>query len=137
MSDFHLPPVLQQSTVASVSEIPYGVRMTKAPDWWSNAKGEGVVIAVLDTGCDLNHVDLKGRVIDGRNFTPDYNRDRYNYSDNQGHGTHVAATIAGIENELGVVGIAPAAKLLIGKVLDKDGSGDYNGIVAGIRWAVD
>ena len=96
-------------------------------------KGQGTVVGILDTGIDMTHPDLKTRVIDGRNFTNEGPRN--DFTDRNGHGTHVAGTIAGIEDDSGVVGVAPEASLLIGKVLNSRGIGDYAGITDAIRWA--
>lgn len=115
-------------------EIPFGVRQLQAPEIWAQGeKGSGIVVAVLDTGVDMFHPDLKPNIIDGRNFTNEGSRE--DYQDLNGHGTHCAGTIAGVENEKGVVGVAPEAKLLIGKVLDGSGSGSYYSIIQGIKWA--
>ena len=115
-------------------EIPYGVKQLQAPEIWAQGeKGSGIVVAVLDTGIDMFHPDLKPNIIDGRNFTNEGCKD--DYQDLNGHGTHCAGTIAGVENEKGVVGVAPEAKLLIGKVLDSNGSGSYRSIIQGIEWA--
>ena len=99
-------------------------------------KGQDVVVAVLDTGCDTNHIDLKDRIIGGRNFTKDYEADPNVYLDNNGHGTHVAGTIAATENGVGVLGVAPLAKMLVLKVLAGDGSGSYEQIIEAIHYAV-
>ena len=129
-----LLPFEVQGLQSTSFEIPYGVNQLQAPEIWAQGeKGSGIVIAVLDTGIDMNHPDLKPNIIDGRNFTNEGSES--NYSDNNGHGTHCAGTIAGVENEKGVVGVAPEAKLLIGKVLDKNGSGSYRSIIQGIKWA--
>jgi major intracellular serine protease len=117
----------------AATHIPYGIKQMKAPDLWAEGeKGEGVVICILDTGIS-KHPDLDDRVIDGRNFTNEGSAS--DYTDRNGHGTHVAGIIAASENGTGIVGIAPKASLLIGKVLNKNGSGDYKGITDGIRWA--
>jgi major intracellular serine protease len=129
-----LLPFEVQGLQSTSFEIPYGVNQIQAPEIWAQGeKGSGIVIAVLDTGIDTNHPDLKPNIIDGRNFTNEGCES--DYSDNNGHGTHCAGTIAGVENEKGVVGVAPEAKLLIGKVLDKNGSGSYRSIIQGIKWA--
>lgn len=78
-----------------------------------------MIVAVIDTGCDFNHPDLKDRIIGGINFTQDYNGDPNNYMDNNGHGTHVAGTIGAGMNGFGVVGVAPEVKLLIVKSLGR------------------
>jgi major intracellular serine protease len=96
-----------------------------------------MTIAILDTGCDLTHPDLKERIIGGRNFTNDDNGNQDVYRDYNGHGTHVAGTIAATQNQQGVVGVAPEANLLIVKVLDKNGSGQYEWIINGIHYAIE
>lgn len=118
---------------SSAAEIPYGIRQIQAPDLWDKGEqGEGIVIAILDTGIDRDHPDLKNQIIDGRNFS---GGDKEDFNDGNGHGTHVAGTIAAENNQWGVVGVAPKAKLLIGKVLDDSGSGSYKSIIDGIEWA--
>ncbi|MEU0160480.1 S8 family serine peptidase [Streptomyces sp. NPDC006261] len=101
--------------------------------WKAGYTGKGVKIAVLDTGVDGTHVDLKGKIVAAKNFTrsPDL-------KDRIGHGTHVASTAAGSGAKSGgkFKGVAPDAKLLAGKVLGDDGYGDDSGILAGMEWAV-
>jgi len=92
--------------------------------------GTGVKVAVLDTGADANHEDLK--VTLGKDFT----NSRSGWNDVHGHGTHCCGIIAATDNEVGCVGVAPGVTLLAGKVLGDDGSGSYNGIAAGVAWAV-
>lgn len=129
-----LLPFDVQALQSTSFEIPYGVNQLQAPEIWAQGeKGSGIVVAVLDTGIDMHHPDLKPNIIDGRNFTNEGCKD--DYQDLNGHGTHCAGTIAGVENEKGVVGVAPEAKLLIGKVLDSNGSGSYRSIIDGIKWA--
>ena len=129
--------ILSIAAEVTFTEIPAGVKLVNAQKVWDKSeKGKDIVVAVLDTGCQTDHVDLKDRIIDGRNFTTDYNRDPYNFSDNAGHGTHVAGTIAASENNKGVLGVAPLAKLLIVKVLAGNGSGAYKWIINGINYAV-
>ncbi|WP_078411555.1 S8 family peptidase [Priestia abyssalis] len=120
-----------------VNEIPRGVEMIQAPKIWDRTKGKGITVAILDTGCDIAHPDLKKRIIGGRNFTGDDSGNLDLYKDYNGHGTHVAGTIAAIQNNTGVVGVAPEANLLIIKVLDKNGSGQYEWIINGIYYAIE
>ncbi|MGI8313676.1 S8 family peptidase [Halobacillus mangrovi] len=136
MSEMKLIPYRTVEVLQSTSEVPKGVQMVEAEDLWVDSdRGRGSVVAVIDTGCQLDHPDLKGRIIGGRNFTSDYESDPENYADNNGHGTHVAGTIAAIENGEGVVGVAPEASLLVLKVLKGSGSGEYKWIIDAIEYA--
>jgi subtilisin family serine protease len=106
-----------------------------APEAWrAGYDGTGVTVAVLDTGIDSNHPDLKGRIAAERNFTADPDA-----VDRHGHGTHVASTVAGSGAASGGThrGVAPGARLLNAKVLDEGGSGRESDIIAGMQWAVD
>ncbi|MEU7749792.1 S8 family serine peptidase [Nonomuraea sp. NPDC049158] len=105
-----------------------------APEAWAaGLKGEGVKVAVLDTGIDLGHPDVAGRVVASANFTAEAD-----IQDGHGHGTHVASTIAGngAASDGKYTGVAPKASLLIGKVIDKSGNGFESDIMAGMEWAV-
>ena len=98
--------------------IPDGVKMIKAPEFWEKGRyGEGIVIAIIDTGCDINHPDLHDRIVGVKNFTDDDNGQSDIVIDYVGHGTHVAGIIAANKNGTGIVGVAPKAKLLIIKAL--------------------
>lgn len=99
--------------VKKVNEVPKGVGMIQAPKIWDQTKGKGITVAILDTGCDTTHPDLKERIVGGRNFTNDEDGNLDVYEDYNGHGTHVAGTIAAIQSNTGVVGVAPEANLLI------------------------
>ena len=114
-----------------------GVELIQAPKIWNKTKGKGVTVAVLDTGCDSTHPDLQERIIGGRNFTDDDGSNPDIFLDYNGHGTHVAGTIAAQQNDNGVVGVAPEASLLIVKVLNKKGSGQYEWIINGINYAIE
>ncbi|WP_033543816.1 S8 family peptidase [Planococcus sp. CAU13] len=139
MANIHLIPYRIEEVSPQAPQIPEGVRMIQAPAVWEAAKkGEGNVIAILDTGCQPDHPDLKGRIIEGRNFTADFGGDPANFDDNNGHGTHVAGTAAASHREGGgIAGVAPEAHLLILKVLSGEGGGDYSWIIEGIHYAVD
>ncbi|MGW7085551.1 S8 family peptidase [Streptomyces sp. NPDC054871] len=102
--------------------------------WAAGFDGKGVKVAVLDTGVDATHADLKDQVVGEKNFTKAADaKDRY------GHGTHVASIAAGTGAKSGgkFKGVAPGAKLLNGKVLDDSGYGDDSGIIAGMEWAAE
>ncbi|UFR02657.1 S8 family serine peptidase [Streptomyces sp. Go40/10] len=100
--------------------------------WAAGYTGKGVKVAVLDTGVDTSHPDLKNQVLESKNFTA-----AADATDHFGHGTHVASIVAGTGAKSGgkYKGVAPDAKLLNGKVLDDSGSGDDSGILAGMEWA--
>ncbi|PRY02437.1 S8 family peptidase [Allonocardiopsis opalescens] len=105
-----------------------------APDAWeAGFDGEGVTVAVLDSGVDSDHPDLAGQIGQMEDFaftgSPE---DRY------GHGTHVASIIAGTgASSVGHPGVAPGATLISGKVLDDTGGGYESDILAGMEWAAD
>lgn len=101
--------------------------------WASGADGQDVKVAVLDTGADAGHPDLAGRVAASSDFTG-----KGSIADGHGHGTHVAGILAGsgAGNDGLRKGVAPAADLLVGKVLNDGGSGQTGWILAGMEWAV-
>ena len=99
----HLIPYQVDEVVEMVQVVPKGIELIAAPEMWENAKGEGITVAILDTGCDVTHPDLSERIIGGRNFTGDDDGQPDVYIDYNGHGTHVAGTIAAINNGTGVV----------------------------------
>ncbi|MGJ5628196.1 S8 family serine peptidase [Nostoc sp. CALU 1950] len=148
-----------QNTFADVPNLGgnnWGADLVKAPEVWAHGyTGQGVVVAVVDTGVDYNHEDLRNNIwtnaneIAGNGIDDDgngYIDDNYgwNFSGNNnntldinGHGTHVSGTIAGENNNYGVTGIAYNAKIMPVKVLNDSGSGSYSSISKGIRYAVD
>jgi subtilisin family serine protease len=111
---------------------PWGIDMVKAPDAWNTTQGSAVRVMVLDTGVDQNHPALKGQFDAGKNFTGGSAND---FKDDVGHGTHVAGTILGAGTNGSVVGVAPKARLLMGKVCSTIGC-PSTAIAAGINWAV-
>ncbi|MEM5010470.1 S8 family peptidase [Niallia taxi] len=130
-------PYKVEQVVQMTNEVPTGIQQIQAPALWGKSKGKGMKIAILDTGCDTTHPDLQERIIGGYNFTDDDNSNPDIYTDYNGHGTHVAGTIAAVENANGVVGAAPESSLLIVKVLNGQGSGQYDWIANGINYAIE
>ncbi|MBO0603739.1 S8 family peptidase [Sporosarcina sp. E16_3] len=133
----HVIPYEVIAQATEVHEVPPGVELIQAPAIWKDTKGKGITVAILDTGCDSSHPDLQNQIIGGRNFTDDDGSNPDIFLDYNGHGTHVAGTIAAQQNDKGVVGVAPEASLLIVKVLNRKGSGQYGWIIAGIHYAIE
>ena len=104
--------------------VPWGISAVKATDAFSINKGAGATVCVVDTGIDKDHPDLVDNIIGGENFVVKKGRvDSNGWDDDNDHGTHVAGTIAALDNSIGVVGVAPEASLFGVKVLDRRGSG--------------
>ncbi len=111
----------------STQETPYGITRVKGG---VNYTGTSVAW-ILDTGIDLTHPDLNVDASRGFNaFTS--GRDGGSLNDGNGHGTHVAGTVAAINNGIGVIGVAAGATVIPVKVLDSRGSGSYSGVIAGV-----
>lgn len=111
----------------------WSITAFRLPDAWHLTQGEGVTIAVLDTGADLDHPDLKDNLLEGMNFV----RRGQPPEDDNGHGTHATGILVASNNDIGVVGVAPKAKVLPVKVLDKHGNGNLLAVAEGVRWAAD
>jgi len=111
--------------------IPYGVKMSGAPAIWNYTMGRGIRVGVIDTGADVNHIDLKDRIKKYKDFT---NEGIYDYN---GHGTHVCGIIAASKNNVGIVGVAPECELFVAKAFKKDGTGEEEYIIKAINWLID
>ncbi|WP_299702589.1 S8 family peptidase [uncultured Pontibacter sp.] len=107
--------------------VPYGITRV------GYASGAGKTAWVIDSGVDLDHPDLNVDV--ARSFTAfTSGKDAGSADDGNGHGTHVAGTIAARNNTIGVVGVAYDATVVAIKVLDSRGSGSYSGVIAGVDY---
>lgn len=109
----------------------WGLQALNVPN--SQFTGEGVRVAVLDTGIDVDHPDLKHKIVASRSFVSGELVDDFN-----GHGTHCCGTVAGALSDGNMLqyGVAPSAELVVGKVLSNGGSGRQRDILAGMIWAV-
>ncbi|MDA7977626.1 MAG: S8 family peptidase [Pirellulales bacterium] len=137
MSTWRLPPIFEVSSAILPHEltdlIDWGQKLVGLPAAWKQTRGEGIDVAVLDTGCDTSHPDLQGAIIGARDFTDS----RSGAEDAHGHGTHCASVIGARADGRGIRGGASACQLLIGKVLGDSGAGSDQSIVDGLEWAVD
>jgi serine protease len=123
----------------------WGLDQIRAEDAWASSTGSGAVVAVVDSGVDLNHPDLKANLVPGATFigcnpscgNGDWKGPDGVGQDNDTHGTHVSGIIAAVTNNgIGVAGTAPDAKIMPIKALE-DGSGAFEDIANGIRYAAD
>lgn len=119
----------------------WGLRQIHAQDAWRVGRGAGATVAVVDTGVDLRHPDLVGRVVLGIDLwelRPGGRPDCSGPQDEQFHGTMVAGVIAAqVRNGIGIAGVAPRAKLMPVRVRDVVDSLDFRQVGRGIRWAAD
>ncbi len=136
----------QLAAIPNYFPLQWGLQAIQAPAAWAaGVRGNGAVVAVLDTGFVLEHPDLQGQYLPepvSQSFVPGetlaftYNPDpdvKAEFS----HGTHVAGIIAAKDDGQGVVGVAPEAKLLLLKVMSDQGWGDFYWILQGIVYAAD
>lgn len=111
--------------------VDWGVKAVGSSSVWENGlTGKGVKVAILDTGVNANHPDLK--VVSGQSFVSYTD----SYQDDNGHGTHVAGIIAALNNSIGIVGVAPEASIYAAKVLDENGDGFTSDVVKAIEWSL-
>ncbi|ELZ36466.1 S8 family serine peptidase [Halorubrum tebenquichense] len=122
----------------------YGLDMINATEVWDayNSQGEGVEVAVLDTGVNEDHPDLPELSDEQwQSWDGDGNPVESEPNDGDGHGTHTSGTVVGSDDPDGsgtpAFGVAPEAELYHGKVLADDGSGTFTRVAAGMEWAVD
>lgn len=111
---------------------------TPTPALTISETGEGVVVAFIDTGIDLDHPEFSGRVLPGTCIGDPSTKcagDAALGADNNGHGTHVAGIVGAANDGVGATGVAPGASLLPVKVLDARGNGSFDDVAAGITYA--
>ena len=132
------PPGRNKTSTQPAQKIPWGVDRIDADIAWAYSNGTEVKIAVLDTGIDYNHPDLKDNIKGGVSVVgPRTSTNPKDWKDKNGHGTHVAGIIAAENNDIGVVGVAPKAWLFAVKVLNNAGRGSYADVIDGIQWAIE
>lgn len=121
------------AAVPAGQETPWGIARVKAPAAWATSRGKGVKLVVIDTGIDMTHPELAGIIKGGWNAIST----AATFNDDNGHGTHCSGTIAAKDDDKGVVGVAPQIDLYGVKVLDANGSGTFDDVIAGMLWAVE
>lgn len=143
MSKYHDDLIIEEDTQMQVHTlvnnkvnqspgIPYGVKQIQAPKAWSTSTGYRIRIGVIDTGADYYHPDLRQSLAKGINLL---HRHLLPLDDN-GHGTHIAGTIAAANGPDGMIGVAPRAMIFPVKAFDNNGSAYVSDIIQGIDWCV-
>lgn len=112
--------------------IPWGVDKVKAPQVWQQTTGSQIKVGVIDTGIDFKHPALRGSIIPGINLV----NKGMPPSDDNGHGTHIAGTIAASNPSHGMIGVAPNALIAPVKAFDQHGSAYVSDIIQAIDWCV-
>ena len=133
-----LVPFIMNRSVKSAVKSSYGLNMIQAKSMWkSSDRGQGVNIAIIDSGCDIYHESLKDNIVAVRNFTDEDKKNPNIVIDRVGHGTHVAGIVASNGNNNSMVGVAPWANLYILKAIDSSGSGKATWVINAINYAVE
>jgi subtilisin family serine protease len=126
-----IPPVRAEArpggggSVQPAQETPWGIARVNG-----GAAGTFATAWVIDTGIELTHPDLSVDTARSRNFVAN----ETSPNDTNGHGTHVAGTIAALDNTIGVIGVAPGARVVAVRVLNRRGSGTNSGVIAGVDY---
>lgn len=135
MNNIALKPYKIRPFKKQHQKLSSSIDIIKARNVWEQTnKGQGVVVAIIDTGVDTTHPDLTDKIIGGYNFTSEDRGNTEIFTDYNGHGTHVAGIIAAENYEMGVVGVAPNCRLLILKILNRFGEGSYNGLISALQY---
>lgn len=134
------PALLTTPVFKQGDATPWGIMAVKAGDAWALSQaGAKSRVLVLDTGIDAEHPAIKANFEQGRNFMEDDNgnTDPANFVDEEGHGSHCSGTILGVYNEqTGFTGVAPKAKLLMGRVCGTQGCSNI-AVAEGINWGIE
>jgi len=113
-------------------KLPWGIQRIHADLVWEVTTGSMIRVAILDSGIDLDHPDLWRNIKGGINtLKPHKSPD-----DDNGHGTHLAGTVAAIDNDFGVIGIGPEVSLYAVKVLNKKGIGWLSDLIEALDWCI-
>ncbi|SCH38698.1 MULTISPECIES: S8 family peptidase [unclassified Romboutsia] len=132
-----IPYIKNDEIRSSSSFLNYGINMIQAKNFWQQSSmGEGVNIAIIDSGCDIYHEDLKECIVGVRNFTDEDNKNPNIVTDRVGHGTHVTGIIAA-QGKHNIVGVAPKSNIYILKSINRSGSGKLSWVINAIYYAIE
>ncbi|MDZ4655649.1 MAG: S8 family peptidase [Coriobacteriia bacterium] len=129
-SDVRAYASVKPPKISPTQSLPWGIDRINADEAWAITTGDPVKVAIVDTGIDTTHPDLAANVMGGMSAV-NYTR---KYTDDNGHGTHVAGIVAALDNSIGVVGVGPDIDLYAVKVLNRKGSGYISDIIEGLDW---
>lgn len=131
-----IPFIVNKELRGTSTKFVYGLDMIKAKSIWEESqKGAGVKIAVIDSGCDINHESLKNNIIGVRNFTDEDKKNPNIVIDRVGHGTHVTGIICANGNNM--TGVAPNAKIYVLKAINRTGTGKLSWVINAIKYAIE
>ena len=114
-------------------KLDWGRELIKLPEIWRETEGEGINVAILDTGI-IEHSEFENAVVKKQNFTSQGKNN--DVEDIEGHGTFIAGIIGARRNNKGIVGIAPKCNLFIGKVAEKGNTSPAKNVIAGLKWCL-
>ena len=130
---FTLGKPSSSATTQPTQTLPWGINRIDAELVWpSGNNADPVRVAIVDTGISATHPDLAANIKGGYNAI----NTTKSWNDDNGHGSHVAGTVAALNNSIGVIGAGPAVDLLAVKVLSRSGSGFTSDVIEGIQWAM-
>lgn len=123
---------LGKAPAQPVQTLPWGINRIDAEKVWATTTADTVKVGIVDTGIDITHPDLKANIKGGFNAIST----RKSYTDDNGHGSHVAGIVGALNNTVGAVGVGPNIDLYSIKVLGANGSGYLSDIIDGLDWAI-
>jgi|TARA_Y100000289_G_scaffold19707_1_gene19037 subtilisin family serine protease len=127
----NLPDFAVDEVYSTLSQsMDWSLKYSNIPETWKTTKGEGITIAVIDTGLP-DHPDIGDNAVEGKNCIT--NEDIYDYN---GHQTHCVGIISAKDNQQGFVGVAPNSKCICIKALGKNGSGSSLSIIGALDYAI-
>lgn len=132
LSETRIEPDYRKVISQLSQALPWGIDRVDAEKAWSITMADPIKVAIMDTGIDVKHPDLKDNLKGGVSmvgYTASFN-------DDNGHGTHVAGIAGALDNTIGVVGAGPKADLYAVKVLNRQGSGYLSDVIEGLDWAI-